>query len=155
MSGTRAQEVYQFRLVQAGRKEMAGPCFAADFGRFCTAVNDEKEEAAREALVQIGCSARTIYEKLGGETAAFVPRMLTERYRQDCKWGVQTHGGHTWAAILGEEIGEFCEALESKETAEAIIEAVQVAAVACAAFEQSLTRAGLRPQWGTFTKDEQ
>ena len=34
-----------------------------------------------------------------------------ERRRQDEKWGVQNHAGPVWALIMGEEIGEYNEAL--------------------------------------------
>jgi hypothetical protein len=37
--------------------------------------------------------------------------VITERNRQDEKWGVQNHGLLAWNAILGEERGEFEEAL--------------------------------------------
>lgn len=34
-----------------------------------------------------------------------------ERINQDLKWGVQNHSWAEWATILGEEYGEFCEAV--------------------------------------------
>lgn len=34
-----------------------------------------------------------------------------ERTRQDRKWGEQNHLPHYWTGILGEEYGEFCEAV--------------------------------------------
>ena len=34
-----------------------------------------------------------------------------ERTRQDKKWGEQNHLPHYWTGILGEEYGEFCEAV--------------------------------------------
>lgn len=33
-----------------------------------------------------------------------------ERNRQDAKWGEQNHEPPVWAAILGEEFGEYCQA---------------------------------------------
>lgn len=33
-----------------------------------------------------------------------------ERDRQDQKWGEQNHDDMTWTAILGEEVGEACQA---------------------------------------------
>ena len=37
--------------------------------------------------------------------------ILNERKRQDMKWGEQNHFPHFWTGILGEEYGEFCEAV--------------------------------------------
>ena len=37
--------------------------------------------------------------------------VLGERWRQDSKWGEQNHPPALWATILGEEYGEFCEAV--------------------------------------------
>lgn len=37
--------------------------------------------------------------------------VLDERRKQDAKWGVQNHGLLAWNAILGEERGEFEQAL--------------------------------------------
>lgn len=34
-----------------------------------------------------------------------------ERANQDAKWGEQRHSWSEWATILGEEYGEFCEAV--------------------------------------------
>ena len=34
-----------------------------------------------------------------------------ERTRQDIKWGTQNHEPAVWTVILGEEFGEFCEAV--------------------------------------------
>jgi hypothetical protein len=34
-----------------------------------------------------------------------------ERDRQDAKWGVQDHPPQYWVGILGEEYGEYCEAV--------------------------------------------
>lgn len=36
-----------------------------------------------------------------------------ERDRQDTKWGEQNHDLGIWALVLGEEYGEFCEAVLS------------------------------------------
>lgn len=68
-----------------------------------------------------------------------------ERERQDKKWGIQRHEYGTWLAILGEEYGEVCQALQSylglissKETdADNLYEElIHVAAVAVAIAEQ-------------------
>ena len=37
--------------------------------------------------------------------------VLLERVAQAEKWGEQTHSWAEWATILGEEYGEFCEAI--------------------------------------------
>lgn len=66
-----------------------------------------------------------------------------ERVKQNAKWGVQRHHYGTWLAILGEEFGEVCEAMqkglvsEKKSDADDLYtELIQVAAVACAIAEQ-------------------
>ncbi|WP_026676759.1 MazG-like family protein [Fictibacillus gelatini] len=66
-----------------------------------------------------------------------------ERYRQESKWGKQRHHHGTWLAILGEEYGEVCQAMQKgliseKETDadDLYNELIQVAAVACAIAEQ-------------------
>lgn len=66
--------------------------------------------------------------------------VLTERQRQDEKWGQQNHDAITWSAILGEEFGEFCEAalaerFGGKARGDLRTEAVQCAAVALAIVE--------------------
>lgn len=65
---------------------------------------------------------------------------LTERARQDAKWGPQNHDPVTWSAILTEECGEFAEAalhhrFGGPAAASLRTEAVQVAAVAIAIIE--------------------
>lgn len=40
-----------------------------------------------------------------------IDAVLTERQRQDSKWGEQNHPPHYWTGILGEEYGELCEAI--------------------------------------------
>jgi len=37
--------------------------------------------------------------------------ILAERNRQDAKWGEQNHSMEWWMLILGEEVGEFSQAL--------------------------------------------
>ena len=34
-----------------------------------------------------------------------------ERNRQDAKWGEQNHPPEKWTSILGEEFGEYCQAV--------------------------------------------
>jgi NTP pyrophosphatase (non-canonical NTP hydrolase) len=43
-------------------------------------------------------------------SAGSIDRVIAERERQNEKWGVQTHDDGVWAAILGEEFGEVCQA---------------------------------------------
>lgn len=68
-----------------------------------------------------------------------------ERTRQNRKWGLQNHSNGNWLAILGEEFGEVCQAMQygtiaSKETDANNLyeELIHVAAVASAFAEQVL-----------------
>lgn len=70
-------------------------------------------------------------------------QVLEERKRQNKKWGHQLHSNEKWLAILMEEVGEACQALQkgnfaSKATdADNLLEElVQVTAVAHAWTEQ-------------------
>ena len=64
-----------------------------------------------------------------------------ERNRQEEKWGTQNHDPFTYLAILGEEVGEACQAAlktryeGGKTLADYRTELVQVAAVAVAMIE--------------------
>lgn len=71
--------------------------------------------------------------------------VLTERVRQNKKWGLQRHDLGKWLAILGEEYGEVCQAMQgpmglttTKETdaSDLYMELIHVAAVASAIAEQ-------------------
>jgi NTP pyrophosphatase (non-canonical NTP hydrolase) len=66
-----------------------------------------------------------------------------ERFRQNRKWGIQRHDMFRWYAILGEEVGEVAQALQtgmdSEKATDAhdlLSEVIQVAAVAQAMAEQ-------------------
>jgi len=59
--------------------------------------------------------------------------ILTERERQDQKWGEQDHESLYWLAILTEEIGEVAQAILNGKRVRP--EVVQVAAVALAWLE--------------------
>ena len=87
------------------------------------------------------------YDRLKAQET-FLANVRIERLNQDNKWGVQTHNGHTWVAILTEEVGEFSAAVNEGRLAAAVEELVQVAAVACAAYEQQESGEGtLHPEW--------
>jgi NTP pyrophosphatase (non-canonical NTP hydrolase) len=63
-----------------------------------------------------------------------------ERERQDSKWGgipgIERRDDHTYAAVLGEEFGEACQAWLQRDPAALREELVQVAAVAVAWIEE-------------------
>jgi hypothetical protein len=74
----------------------------------------------------------------------------SERDKQDEKWGIQNHEPQYWTGILGEEFGEYCQAVTETVFDNSVIDAedavkggtqniikelVQVAAVAVAAIE--------------------
>ena len=70
--------------------------------------------------------------------------VTTERLNQEAKWGQQDHGDFEWLTILGEEVGEACEAAlksaplmgEHTQTVHELRkELIQVAAVAIAHIE--------------------
>lgn len=72
-------------------------------------------------------------------------QVLQERARQNEKWGLQNHDDGRWLAILGEEFGEVCQAMQqgslaSKESDASNLyeELIHVAAVASAFAEQVL-----------------
>ena len=69
-----------------------------------------------------------------------------ERERQDKKWGQQDHSQQAWVGILGEEYGEYCQAVNETYLANAtkkheggfaniMKELTHVAAVAVSAME--------------------
>lgn len=61
--------------------------------------------------------------------------VLVERALQDKIWGEQNHNHDHWFTILGEEVGEACEASLEGDDYSYRREMVQVAAVALAAIE--------------------
>jgi NTP pyrophosphatase (non-canonical NTP hydrolase) len=78
----------------------------------------------------------------------------SERDRQESKWGEQNHTPEKWVGILGEEYGEFCEAINEtvffNNTTKGGYEnmkneAIQTAAVAIA-FVECLERN--KEKWG-------
>lgn len=69
--------------------------------------------------------------------------VLNERKRQNAKWGHQRHDYGFWLAILGEEFGEVCQAIQQGSVASKYTDAddlytelIHVAAVASAIAEQ-------------------
>lgn len=69
-----------------------------------------------------------------------VDDILTERERQDSKWGdvpgIDRRNDSTYAAVLGEEFGEVCQAWLERDRRNLREELVQVAAVAVAWLEE-------------------
>lgn len=88
-----------------------------------------------------------------------------ERERQDTKWGEQNHPPHFWTGILGEEYGEYCEAVnetvfyngeeERKKGGydNMMTELTHVAAVAVGAME-ALMRAKANEEAVTYEKTD-
>lgn len=79
------------------------------------------------------------------QTKPVMDDVWMERVRQNKKWGIQRHDLGVWLAILGEEYGEVCQAVQKhvglisyKETdADNLYEElIHVAAVAVAIAEQ-------------------
>ena len=64
-----------------------------------------------------------------------VKLILSERNKQDIKWGEQNHDIYKWLAILGEEVGEVNKAALEDQYDEVVDELVQIAAVAVAMIE--------------------
>ena len=50
------------------------------------------------------------YETINGQPAKVYSEVALERVRQESKWGEQNHHPMVWLSILGEEVGESCEA---------------------------------------------
>lgn len=68
--------------------------------------------------------------------------VISERARQDTKWGEQNHDDLTWLAILMEEVGELATEINDKEPGEKrYAELTQIAAVAVAWLECMRRRA--------------
>ncbi len=84
---------------------------------------------------------------MNASTVLAVNNVITERKRQDAKWGEQNHEPQYWMGILGEEFGELCQAVNETVFNNGPVErekggyenmrteAVQVAAVAVAFIE--------------------
>jgi len=64
-----------------------------------------------------------------------VKLILSERNKQDIKWGEQNHDIYKWLAILGEEVGEVNKAALEDQYDEVIDELIQIAAVSVAMIE--------------------
>lgn len=61
--------------------------------------------------------------------------IMSERDRQDIKWGEQNHDVYKWLAILGEEVGEVNKAALEDNYNEIIAELIQIGAVTVAMIE--------------------
>ena len=61
--------------------------------------------------------------------------IMTERARQDEKWGEQNHDIYKWLAILGEEVGEANKAALENDYSELMEELIQIGAVTVAMIE--------------------
>ena len=61
--------------------------------------------------------------------------ILSERDRQDRKWGEQNHNIYKWLAILGEEVGEVNKATLEDNYDDVIAELIQIGAVTVAMIE--------------------
>ena len=64
-----------------------------------------------------------------------VELIISERKKQDLKWGEQNHNIYKWLAILGEEVGEVNKAVLEDKYDEVLDELVQIAAVSVAMIE--------------------
>ena len=64
-----------------------------------------------------------------------VALILSERNKQDIKWGEQNHNIYKWLAILGEEVGEVNKAALEDKYDEVLAELIQIAAVSVAMIE--------------------
>jgi NTP pyrophosphatase (non-canonical NTP hydrolase) len=81
-----------------------------------------------------------------------------ERDRQDAKWGgepgTERRDDHTYAAVLGEEVGECCKAWLERDTSALRAELIQTAAVAVAWIEE-LDNGGSRARAALGVEGEQ
>jgi NTP pyrophosphatase (non-canonical NTP hydrolase) len=84
-----------------------------------------------------------------GARERILASVSAERDRQDVKWGgipgLDRRDDHTYAAVLGEEYGECCQAWLQRDVAALREELVQTAAVAVAWIEE-LDNGGGRPR---------
>lgn len=86
-------------------------------------------------------------ETISNSTDTVLFDVGAERVRQDAKWGgrpgVDRRDDHTYAAVLGEEFGEACQAWLQREVQQLRAELIQVAAVAVAWVEEIDNGGGL------------
>ncbi|MEX2461291.1 MAG: MazG-like family protein [Paenibacillaceae bacterium] len=52
-----------------------------------------------------------ISEAYFNQHGSAIKSVIAERKRQDAKWGQQNHDPVYWLSILGEEVGELCQAV--------------------------------------------
>lgn len=83
----------------------------------CWNETEEEYKASHSEYIPDFDSNKTEYDNL--KSSLEIPKVqqkvidiiLKERERQDKKWGEQNHAPQFWTGILGEEFGEFCEAV--------------------------------------------
>jgi hypothetical protein len=61
--------------------------------------------------VKMRHSGAGVIAGMGAGMKAALKSIIEERHRQDQKWGQQNHDPIVWSAILGEEVGELCQAI--------------------------------------------
>lgn len=69
-----------------------------------------KNEFCKELVECAAVSVAAIEDVLGISRQEVLLKISNERDRQESKWGPQSHDPNTWLAILGEEVGESCQA---------------------------------------------
>lgn len=97
-------------------------------------------EAVNETKPLVSPAAPWIGSALGA--------IMSERKRQDTKWGEQNHDGLKWVLIATEELGEVCESLLKADRANYIVELTQLAAVMLAWLECEHRRSVTTPDYG-------
>jgi hypothetical protein len=66
--------------------------------------------------------------------------VLTERARQDQKWGQQNHDDPLWLAILAEEFGEVAKDVVENQVAAGVREELIQTAAVCIAWVEAIDR---------------
>lgn len=85
----------------------------------------------REELIQVAAVAIAMVQDLDVGSTALVDRddkmvslteeVMSERERQERKWGAQHHDPIKWYAILGEEVGEVARSILEKDFGENVL----------------------------------
>ena len=69
---------------------------------------EELIQVAAVAVAMIECRDRGAADDIN--TLVILDEIRGERYKQNRKWGAQTHDPEVWLAILMEEVGEAAQA---------------------------------------------